>query len=405
MLKIVIVDDEITALSLFCDCIKNFNSQFCVIGCFTSGEDALEFLTKHDCDVLITDIKMPGMSGLELAKEVSVRFPIIKTIIVSAYQEFEYAKKAIEYGVYLYLEKPVNLKELYDALLRIKTSLDERTFFDDNEIIPDEIFTDFMFGALPSFDVFKADLISIGFSEALFSRKVLLIDINLKQKELAAIWNHGKARIHYYLKSLICDSSKSENVYFAYRGNERFIFIVHAPFQDNTPAVLENNIRIFFSNLVDTISLKRYSSISEIENYLNYNAARSENQNSVFFDSENESVLNPEDIIAKAKKYIEENYKKDIMRDDVAEQVYVSPSYFSRIFKQATGCSFSDYLTQIRIKNAILLLEKGEKPTRIYNKIGYNSNKYFVKNFLKQTLYTPAEYQEKILKTGDGYED
>ena len=149
---------------------------------------------------------------------------------------------------------------------------------------------------------------------------------------------------------------------------------------------------MFSCELLSDVSLKCFNDITGIYNYMNIHY--SENVDNALDKSSDE-------LIHDATMYIEKHYMHDVSRDDVASFVHLSSSYFSMLFKQMTGKSFSDYLTAVRIKNAILLLESGVEPTLVYKKVGYNNNKYFVKNFAKLTLYTPAEYQEKFLKTGE----
>jgi len=98
-------------------------------------------------------------------------------------------------------------------------------------------------------------------------------------------------------------------------------------------------------------------------------------------------------IIEKAKKYIDENYDQDISLEDIADYVYLHHAYFSRIFKEHVGENFSDYLTKVRIENAIRLLKENKYKTyEISEKIGYKSSKYFARVFKKVTGFTPREY-------------
>ena len=75
-------------------------------------------------DLLITDIKMPFMDGLELCKIVRERMPWVKIIILSGHDEFEYAQKAINLGVTEYLLKPVTVQDLHQVLQRIAVQID-----------------------------------------------------------------------------------------------------------------------------------------------------------------------------------------------------------------------------------------------------------------------------------------
>ncbi|WP_438448142.1 response regulator transcription factor [Gorillibacterium sp. sgz5001074] len=85
--------------------------------------EALELLRTHPIDIVITDIRMPGMSGIELIEEIRKHHKLIKTILVSGYSDFEYAKKAIQNRTTDYLLKPVSDEDLLDAVQRAISSL------------------------------------------------------------------------------------------------------------------------------------------------------------------------------------------------------------------------------------------------------------------------------------------
>ena len=83
-----------------------------------NGQEALEKVEALEPDVILTDIRMPYMDGLSLAERVRQRYPSIKIVIFSGYDEFEYAKQAIKLNVTEYILKPVNVEELTAILKR-----------------------------------------------------------------------------------------------------------------------------------------------------------------------------------------------------------------------------------------------------------------------------------------------
>lgn len=99
---------------------------FSLAGAFKTGDQAWSFLEKEEVDILITDIKMPGMSGLELAERALARWPDMVVSIITGYSEFEYARQAIMLGVSSFLLKPINLKEFADALTHMGRQRFER---------------------------------------------------------------------------------------------------------------------------------------------------------------------------------------------------------------------------------------------------------------------------------------
>lgn len=107
------------------------------------------------------------------------------------------------------------------------------------------------------------------------------------------------------------------------------------------------------------------------------------------------SDLKHVDVIHKSVQYIRKNYAKKIVLEDVAAHVFLSPSYFSKVFKQEMGCNFTTYLNRIRIeKSKKLLLENGVKLVDIANMMGFEDQSYFSKVFKKLTGVSPGKFKE-----------
>ncbi|HHV96108.1 MAG TPA: helix-turn-helix transcriptional regulator [Clostridiaceae bacterium] len=110
----------------------------------------------------------------------------------------------------------------------------------------------------------------------------------------------------------------------------------------------------------------------------------------------NRRVYIKDNIIEKIKDYIKENYKENISLTDVASMVYMSPSYISFAFKEATGENFTEYLTKVRIEKAMdLLLCTESDIDTIASKVGYEPRS-FLRAFKKYTGMTPTEYRKKM---------
>ena len=122
MYKIMIADDEPIVL----DSLKTFpwSDHQCCVTCFAeNGLNALHTLESEKVDILISDIRMPGMNGLELSKAVKERFPETEIILLTGYAEFEYAKQALSLGIRQYLLKPFRFEDIESALLSCIHSL------------------------------------------------------------------------------------------------------------------------------------------------------------------------------------------------------------------------------------------------------------------------------------------
>ena len=126
MYRILVVDDEPAAIKHICNIIAIKCPQFEVTATAEHGQEALKRLEEETPDILITDVKMPVMDGIALAERVKERYPEVLSLVVSGYQEFEYAKAAIRSGVYDYLLKPIKPSALQNALNSMEEVLAER---------------------------------------------------------------------------------------------------------------------------------------------------------------------------------------------------------------------------------------------------------------------------------------
>lgn len=123
--RIMLVDDEEEVRKAIIHNMDWATLGFEVAGDAENGEDALEKLEQLEPDVVITDIRMPYMDGLTLTARIREKYPSMKILIFSGYDDFEYAKQAIKLNVTEYILKPVNSEELAVILKRIRESLDE----------------------------------------------------------------------------------------------------------------------------------------------------------------------------------------------------------------------------------------------------------------------------------------
>ncbi len=122
--KVYLVEDEITTREGIRDNVDWQSAGFVLCGESPDGEIALPQIEATQPDVLITDIKMPFMDGLQLSKIIREQMAWMKIIIISGYNDFEYAQTAIQLGVTEYLLKPVSVQDLQAVLGRVKIALD-----------------------------------------------------------------------------------------------------------------------------------------------------------------------------------------------------------------------------------------------------------------------------------------
>lgn len=123
LIKIFLVEDEVVVREGIRNTLNWEENDFKFCGEASDGELAYPLIQKHKPDIVITDIRMPFMDGLELSRLIKKEMPWIKIIILSGYGEFEYAKEAINIGVTEYLLKPINGTELMNCLLKVKEKI------------------------------------------------------------------------------------------------------------------------------------------------------------------------------------------------------------------------------------------------------------------------------------------
>ena len=132
MYRILVVDDEKIERKGVAFLFKQMDIE-CEIVEIVNGQAALEYLETHEVDIMLTDVKMPHVDGMELIKEIKERNlnPNMKIIIVSGYSDFEYAKLAVKLGVSDYILKPVDPREFEPTLRKILDELDSQKYEQD----------------------------------------------------------------------------------------------------------------------------------------------------------------------------------------------------------------------------------------------------------------------------------
>ena len=126
MLKLIIADDEKWVRTAIKSIIRFDDQEFVLASEASNGIETLELCRQHEPDILITDIMMPGLNGLELISELARTQPERKIVVSSGYNDFDYARTAMRYGVKDYLLKPVDENELNQVLNRIKNEIREK---------------------------------------------------------------------------------------------------------------------------------------------------------------------------------------------------------------------------------------------------------------------------------------
>lgn len=135
MYKLILVDDEEDVREGLLELIHWENLGFQIVDTAENGKEALEMVERYIPDVVVTDIQMPFMNGLELSEWIRTHYPAAKIIILTGYEEFEYAQRAIRLGIDEYILKPFSAGELSAILSKVKKQLDEEMEEKENVLL------------------------------------------------------------------------------------------------------------------------------------------------------------------------------------------------------------------------------------------------------------------------------
>lgn len=135
MIKLLIADDEYLVLDFIKFIVENNIDTIEVVGTAKSGREAIEKAMTVNPDIIMMDIRIPGINGIEAIKQIKERGVRSEVIIISAYEYFDYAKEAVKLNVFEYLLKPLNKKKVVDTLLALETKINK-----DRETIQKHIF-------------------------------------------------------------------------------------------------------------------------------------------------------------------------------------------------------------------------------------------------------------------------
>lgn len=335
MLNVLVAEDEPWIRAAIVEMVEGIGFDIKVVGDATNGEEAWHMIQQLWPTVLITDIMMPKMDGLELVRNISEQKIPMAVIIVSGYENFQYAQKAISYGVNRYLLKPINNDELRKALFETMEKMTEI-----------EKMNYYLVRIQTYFDTIN----EIDTSGGMKNLYKLVDDIrNLKHVNYAA-----------YLTLLRIVESKISSLM--------------------TSISAEHTTMSNFSGLPDQDIRKHLGLLTE----------------SWFFHPDrNKKELKL--VIKKACDYIHTHFRDDLTLTQMAEFTNLSISHFGSLFKRYTGESLIAYINQVRVEKAKeLLRNSNDKIYLIADEIGFSSQPYFIRVFKNVTGMSPNEYRKNL---------
>jgi len=363
MYKVFFVDDEASMRAGIRESIDWDDSGFILAGEAPDGEMALSLMQEIMPDILITDIRMPFMDGIELSRETKNIMPWIKIVILSGHDEFEYAKQAIAIGVEDYLLKPVTSLKLMETLRIIADRIDKERRSNIENLISSMQ------------DISKFDLTPI-------------TEFN-KLPVIEKLRYASKADVPRFVEDFLDSFDNTAITSFM------FLYYIFMDILLNSSKIIEEfggEAKEVLSEYFDAghllsdgadIEKVKTMLISVLERVIEFRDTATGSKYS--------------DIITKAQEFIQNNYSdKDISLHSVAKEVSISPNHFSTIFSRETGETFINYITNIRIDQAKKLLKTTQLRTSdIGYDVGYNDTHYFSYVFKKNTGMTPKEFRNR----------
>lgn len=458
---LIIVEDEDNIRNGLINVIDWYSLGFKITGAFSSGKKAIDFMTHNNVDAVISDIVMPGISGLDFTKWLKENRPNIKTIVLSGYSNFTYAQQAIKYNVRYYLIKPTNIDELNEVMLGIRKEIDKekQEYIKQNSqkskqdrmkfYLQQAVFSKLIYEGMSNETLLSSMLEAIGFDIRITNFAWYFCSLAAKQtlntpqkhyiesnsKEIEAVFNilNRNNELFYAIPVILggshiytiiwSEAAKLENVSIVDSINESIrskvdsiksligfdLSLESINFYDNLPIMIRN-IRDFFMD-VNTENMRLSFDLSKIDEkhdklFLTLNGILVKND--LLYINENiknfsKDITNEKLNIRKVKEYIEKHICEDISTSDMAQSVYLNPSYLSRMFKKETGEGISEYVLRKKIEKAKeLLMDPQYKVYQIAEMVGYQDIHHFYKVFKKCCGTTPSEYRNKnTIKVGE----
>ncbi len=430
MMKILLADDEKYDRELVKHIIKeNFLEELEIYEA-KNGREAIELSESIRPDIIIIDMKMPGIDGIQALKEISISLPNVYSIILTAYDYFDFALEAVKINVKEYLLKPFAKEEIIEKISAgikcVKKEHNKRkSEIEDKEKINT---------LLPVLENQLSDLIINdklrGVDYGMYLQCLNMNFINSYAMVISIKDKHGykdlsrsekdniKMKIGEYIKEYVNRKYKCIGNYVFYEELTYFIEIGNENRDDfkNLKIDLAFNLRREIKKRFN-VSIRAglgemYDSVEQIvESYrqatkcLVYN---SDNINIIYIGDINDKLVDEEiknnknknankikiALFENVKNFIKKNIETELELEKVASNFGLSVYYFSRTFKEVIGINYSDYVNKCRVDIAKELLSNGELNVKeVCYKVGYNDPNYFSKVFKKYEGISPVNFK------------
>ncbi|MBU9735823.1 response regulator [Diplocloster agilis] len=391
MYRVMIVDDEPLVRQGIIRSVNWDNHGVEQIEEANDGLQALEKYRKTKVDILITDIKMPRMNGLELIRALREEnaHPII--IVLSGYSDFEYLQEAIRMEVTDYLLKPLDPEELHEVIgtavsrIRMKRRGDALARAGKN-LLRENTFLRLIEGNIGNNELKeKLKNLNIRINKGTYRVSVfqILSQDETDKKELALM---------IYAAANVCDELMRERQYgLSFPFMENYVILLYDRHQ--TLAQIRSFEEEVRGTLAQILKVKVKSGMGvEVEELEEVACSFQEAKKSL----EEQNGGTPDKVYSKLVgdllQYLKEHYRDNPSLKEIAAAFYVNPSYLGYIFKKEYGESFIDCVNRHKVEYAKeQLLTTNLKIYEIAEKVGFTDTRYFVKIFKKYMGVNPSK--------------
>ncbi len=360
MYKILAVDDrkifltELKRLKLWGE-----KSEFKIVDTASNGKEALELLCKNSYDLVLTDIRMPIVDGLQLLREIQKDKLCQCVVILSEYSEFNYARQGIVLGAFDYIVKPANEETMIELLKRTKIFLDNiknkenKPLSDTGNLIIDN--SEWVYPTADEKQIIKHLINKEDYAIKLF--RVTTENIyNVLSNDI--------------IKADIITKKMYHNIITEVYDNFRW---------------LNGYIDIEFFETIDYINEEGSSNF--IEFYCGKIIYLLSFLKKFYLETSDELIKN-------ICEYILSNHNSELKLKVIAEKFYINNTYLSNTFATKTGIRFNDYVTMVKMaRAAYLFINTQLKTYEVGYQLGYHDINYFSKLFKKYYGENPSEYR------------
>jgi len=421
-IRMIIVDDEEIIRSGLAFYFSTSDLGVEVAALFANGQQAIDFLAQNPVDIVLTDVNMPVKSGLDVAAYSAQHCAGTHTVIISGYQEFKYAQKAIEYGVVSYLLKPVRIDQMQvcflrlidqirlERLNRINQASEKKKLQQIIPLLQKQFLNGLADDELHSDADREREMSGLGFGQQATYQPITIASITVLSEKAEGIDRTDKSGESGRQQAVLNFLNQQDQLIFVEKFEPgphlaffAFSLLPQSSFQ--LAAAVEKQVNKAASAFMEVFDvclvlegIKSFVSIHDLQRFL-IEEKQNVEQYYAKLPRQSEPKGSMHASIKQALQYLQQNYSRDVSLSETAAAVHLNAMYFSRLFKQTMSVNYTDYLTQLRMEKAKqLLLSGAEKVFEIGRIVGYDNDKYFIRLFKRYTGLTPDAYRRKSYK-------